>query len=152
MLLATAVTDATGLQIHPQSGAWLSLFVVAGLLLVCGCACCHQNTGQTKLSNTFLGKVIEIVSGDTLVVKDINGGGVERRLSLSRSGLNQPCCPPACLYLPHACLFSWLSAVLLLLMLRSRHLSSKRGDCFPQQHCLHADPVWRPCCAHPWLR
>lgn len=44
-----------------------------------------QNTGQTKLSDTFLGKVVEVVSGDTLVIKDINGGGVERRVSLSRS-------------------------------------------------------------------
>jgi staphylococcal nuclease domain-containing protein 1 len=43
-----------------------------------------QNTGQTKLSDTFLGKVVEVVSGDTVVVKDINGGGVERRVSLSR--------------------------------------------------------------------
>lgn len=41
------------------------------------------NTGQTKLSDSFLGKVVEVVSGDTLVVKDINGGGVERRVSLS---------------------------------------------------------------------
>lgn len=44
------------------------------------------NTGQTKLSDSFLGKVVEVVSGDTLVVKDINGGGVERRVSLSRCG------------------------------------------------------------------
>jgi endonuclease YncB( thermonuclease family) len=43
-----------------------------------------QNTGQTKLSDTFLGKVVEVVSGDTVVVKDINGGGMERRVSLSR--------------------------------------------------------------------
>jgi staphylococcal nuclease domain-containing protein 1 len=43
-----------------------------------------QNTGQTKLSNTFVGKVVEVVSGDTLVVKDINAGGAERRISLSR--------------------------------------------------------------------
>ena len=42
-----------------------------------------QNTGQTKLTDSFLGKVVEVVSGDTLVVKDINGGGVERRFSLS---------------------------------------------------------------------
>lgn len=42
-----------------------------------------QNTGQTKLSDSFLGKVIEVVSGDTLVVKDVNAG-VERRVSLSR--------------------------------------------------------------------
>lgn len=43
-----------------------------------------QNTGQTKLSDTFVGKVVEVVSGDTLVVKDINAGGAERRISLSR--------------------------------------------------------------------
>lgn len=49
-----------------------------------------QNTGQTKLSDSFLGKVIEVVSGDTLVIKDINAG-VERRLSLSRWGLGISC-------------------------------------------------------------
>jgi endonuclease YncB( thermonuclease family) len=43
-----------------------------------------QNTGQTKLSDSFVGKVVEVVSGDTLVVKDINAGGQERRISLSR--------------------------------------------------------------------
>lgn len=42
-----------------------------------------QNTGQTKLSDSFLGKVIEVVSGDTVVIKDVNAG-VERRVSLSR--------------------------------------------------------------------
>jgi staphylococcal nuclease domain-containing protein 1 len=47
-------------------------------------ALCAQNTGQTKLSDTFVGKVVEVVSGDTLVVKDINAGGAERRISLSR--------------------------------------------------------------------
>eukprot|EP00878_Enallax_costatus_P006933 GHUV01007265.1.p1 GENE.GHUV01007265.1~~GHUV01007265.1.p1 ORF type:complete len:560 (+),score=208.13 GHUV01007265.1:80-1759(+) len=41
-----------------------------------------QNTGQTKLSDSFLGKVVEVVSGDTLVIKDVNAG-VERRVSLS---------------------------------------------------------------------
>jgi len=46
--------------------------------------CVPQNTGQTKLSDTFVGKVVEVVSGDTVVVKDINAGGVERRISLSR--------------------------------------------------------------------
>lgn len=42
-----------------------------------------QNTGQTKLSDQFVGKVIEVASGDTLVIKDINAG-VERRVQLSR--------------------------------------------------------------------
>jgi hypothetical protein len=45
-----------------------------------------QNTGQTKLSDSFVGKVVEVVSGDTLVVTDANGGGGERRISLSRWG------------------------------------------------------------------
>jgi hypothetical protein len=31
-----------------------------------------------------VGKVVEVVSGDTIVVKDINAGGAERRISLSR--------------------------------------------------------------------
>lgn len=31
-----------------------------------------------------MGKVVEVVSGDTIVVKDINAGGAERRISLSR--------------------------------------------------------------------
>ena len=42
-----------------------------------------QNTGQTKLSDTFVGKVVEIASGDTLIIKDVNAG-VERRVQLSR--------------------------------------------------------------------
>jgi len=41
-----------------------------------------QNTGQTKLSDTFVGKVVEIASGDTLIIKDVNAG-VERRVQLS---------------------------------------------------------------------
>ncbi|KAF8068404.1 elongation factor G [Scenedesmus sp. PABB004] len=40
------------------------------------------NTGQTKLSDSFLGRVVEVVSGDTMVIKDVNAG-VERRVSLS---------------------------------------------------------------------
>ncbi|GBF98194.1 hypothetical protein Rsub_10694 [Raphidocelis subcapitata] len=39
-------------------------------------------TGQTKLSDTFVGRVNEVASGDTLVVKDVNAG-VERRVQLS---------------------------------------------------------------------
>ncbi|KAF5838613.1 hypothetical protein DUNSADRAFT_2521 [Dunaliella salina] len=39
-------------------------------------------TNQTKLSDSFTGKVIEVVSGDCLVVKD-QSSGVERRLQLS---------------------------------------------------------------------
>ena len=40
-------------------------------------------TGQTKLSDSFVGRVNEVASGDTLVVKDVNAG-VERRVQLSR--------------------------------------------------------------------
>ena len=40
-------------------------------------------TGQTKLSDTFVGKVVEVASGDTLVIKDVNAGGAERRVQLS---------------------------------------------------------------------
>ena len=54
------------------------------LLPACVPVVCCQNTGQTKLSDTFVGKVVEVASGDTLVVKDINAGGAERRISLSR--------------------------------------------------------------------
>jgi staphylococcal nuclease domain-containing protein 1 len=42
-----------------------------------------QNTGQTKLSGSFAGKVIEVVSGDTLVIADSGAGGAERRVQLS---------------------------------------------------------------------
>jgi staphylococcal nuclease domain-containing protein 1 len=42
-----------------------------------------QNTGQTKLSDTFVGKVVEVASGDTLIIKDVNAA-VERRVQLSR--------------------------------------------------------------------
>ncbi len=38
---------------------------------------------QTKLSDTFLGKVVEVVSGDCLMIKDLTSG-VERRVQLSR--------------------------------------------------------------------
>lgn len=40
-------------------------------------------TGQTKLSDSFVGRVNEVASGDTLIVKDVNAG-VERRVQLSR--------------------------------------------------------------------
>ncbi len=40
-------------------------------------------TNSSKLSDTFVGKVIEVVSGDCLVVKDKATGG-ERRIQLSR--------------------------------------------------------------------
>lgn len=39
-------------------------------------------TGQTKLSDSFVGRVNEVASGDTLVIKDVNAG-VERRVQLS---------------------------------------------------------------------
>jgi staphylococcal nuclease domain-containing protein 1 len=42
-----------------------------------------QNTGQTKLNGSFTGKVIEVVSGDTLVIADASAGGAERRVQLS---------------------------------------------------------------------
>jgi hypothetical protein len=38
---------------------------------------------QSKLSDTFTGKVVEVVSGDCLVVKD-GATGTERRVQLSR--------------------------------------------------------------------
>jgi staphylococcal nuclease domain-containing protein 1 len=40
-------------------------------------------TGQTKLSDSFVGRVNEVASGDTLIIKDVNAG-VERRVQLSR--------------------------------------------------------------------
>lgn len=40
-------------------------------------------TGQTKLSDTFTGKVIEVVSGDCLCIKDM-ATRTERRITLSR--------------------------------------------------------------------
>jgi staphylococcal nuclease domain-containing protein 1 len=43
-------------------------------------------TGQTKLSDSFVGRVNEVSSGDTLIIKDVNAG-VERRVQLSRWGL-----------------------------------------------------------------
>ncbi len=43
-------------------------------------------TNQAKLSDTFTGKVMEVVSADTLVVKDV-ATGIEKRLVLSRWGL-----------------------------------------------------------------
>lgn len=39
-------------------------------------------TGQTKLSDSFVGRVNEVASGDTLIIKDVNAG-VERRVQLS---------------------------------------------------------------------
>lgn len=42
-----------------------------------------QATGQTKLSDTFPGRVVEVASGDTLLIKDVNAG-LERRVQLSR--------------------------------------------------------------------
>lgn len=40
---------------------------------------------QTKLSDNYSGKVIEVVSGDCLVIKD-SASGLERRVNLSRWG------------------------------------------------------------------
>jgi len=42
-----------------------------------------QNTGQTKLSDTYTGKVVEVVSGDCFIIKDA-AAGVERRVTLAR--------------------------------------------------------------------
>ena len=41
-----------------------------------------KQTGSTKLSDEFTGVVVEVVSGDTIMVKDQNGG-TERRVQLS---------------------------------------------------------------------
>ena len=43
----------------------------------------HTHTLQSKLSDTFTGKVVEVVSGDCLVIKDV-ASGTERRVQLSR--------------------------------------------------------------------
>ena len=43
----------------------------------------RQSTGQEKRNDAFDGKVIEVVSGDCLVVKDANTHA-ERRINLSR--------------------------------------------------------------------
>ncbi len=43
---------------------------------------------QTKLSDTFTGKVVEVVSGDCLVIKDA-ASGQERRVQLSRCALGK---------------------------------------------------------------
>lgn len=40
-------------------------------------------SNQTKMSSVFSGKVVEVVSGDCLVIKD-KATGVERRINLSR--------------------------------------------------------------------
>lgn len=40
-------------------------------------------SNQAKLTDAFLGKVIEVVSGDCIVVKEEGSGGKERRLQLS---------------------------------------------------------------------
>ncbi|KAI8465187.1 MAG: hypothetical protein J3K34DRAFT_473642 [Monoraphidium minutum] len=39
-------------------------------------------TGQTKLSDSFVGRVNEVSSGDTMIIKDVNAG-IERRVQLS---------------------------------------------------------------------
>ena len=40
-------------------------------------------TNSSKLSDIFSGRVVEVVSGDCLVIKD-SGSGLERRVNLSR--------------------------------------------------------------------
>jgi staphylococcal nuclease domain-containing protein 1 len=51
-------------------------------------------TGQTKLSDGFVGRVNEVASGDTLIIKDVNAG-VERRVQLSRWGPRGRACARA---------------------------------------------------------
>jgi hypothetical protein len=54
------------------------------------CASCHLSA-QAKLSDAFSGKVVEVVSGDCLMIKDASSG-LERRVQLSRWAVGCKAC------------------------------------------------------------
>jgi hypothetical protein len=66
-------------RIHAQLLEVVNMHVHQHVSLDAHRLCCWQG----KLSDTFRGRVIEVVSGDCLVIKD-SGSNVERRVQLSR--------------------------------------------------------------------